>query len=77
MLGGIFHFYSNFKRTFCKQTVAASDLGLHFLPMSHKKDARLIWVKVMDFVFKGILSGAILMIKLELACIKKGVRSNT
>ena len=25
---------------------AASDLGLHCLPMSHKKDARLIWVKV-------------------------------
>ena len=22
----------------------ASDLGLHYLPMSHKKDARLIWV---------------------------------
>ena len=24
---------------------AASDLGLRCLPMSHKKDARLIWVK--------------------------------
>ena len=24
---------------------AASDLGLHCLPMSHKKEARLIWVK--------------------------------
>ena len=23
----------------------ASDLDLHFLPMSHKKDARHIWVK--------------------------------
>ena len=23
---------------------AVSDLGLHCLPMSHKKDARLIWV---------------------------------
>ena len=23
---------------------AAFDLGLHCLPMSHKKDARLIWV---------------------------------
>ena len=23
---------------------AASDLGLHCLPMSHKKDAMLIWV---------------------------------
>ena len=25
---------------------AASDLGLYSLPMSHKKDARLIWVNV-------------------------------
>ena len=24
----------------------ASDLGLHCLPMSHKKDARHIWVKL-------------------------------
>ena len=24
--------------------MAASDLGLHCLPISHKKDARLIWV---------------------------------
>ena len=23
---------------------ALSDLGMHLLPMSHKKDARLIWV---------------------------------
>ena len=23
----------------------ASDLGLHYLPMSHKKDPRHIWVK--------------------------------
>ena len=53
LLGGIFHFYSNFNRTVCKQTVetdqtphsAATDLGLHSLPMSYKKDARLIWVK--------------------------------
>ena len=40
-------FPQNFDRTFCKQTVkapryAASDLGLHCLPTSHKKDARLI-----------------------------------
>ena len=41
---GIFHFYSNFKRNFCKQTGepdqkpqnAMSDLVLHCLPMSHK-----------------------------------------
>ena len=27
--------------------IAASDLGLHCLPLSNKKDARLIWVKVL------------------------------
>ena len=46
LLSGIFHFYSNFKRAFCKQTVetqnVASDLGLHCLRTSHKKEARLI-----------------------------------
>ena len=57
MLGGIFHIYSHFNRTLCKQTVetlirscilccAASGLCLHYLPMSHKKDARLKWVNV-------------------------------
>ena len=49
LLGGIFHFYSNFKRAFCKQTVetqnVASDLGLHCLRTFHKKEARLIWLK--------------------------------
>ena len=51
LLGGIFHFYSNFERDFCKQTMEnlirhckMSDLVLHSLLMSHKKDARLIWV---------------------------------
>ena len=47
-----FHFYSIFYRRFCKQTVetdqtphsAASGLGVHYSPTSHKKDARLIWV---------------------------------
>ena len=29
----------------------ASDLGLHYLPMSHKKDARHIWVKMQLFCF--------------------------
>ena len=27
---------------------AASDLGLHCFPMSHKKDAMLIWVNVVN-----------------------------
>ena len=54
LLGGIFHFYSNFKRNLIMlansrepdQTphFAVFDLVLHCLPMSHKKDARLIWV---------------------------------
>ena len=29
----------------------ASDLGLHCLPMSHKKDARHIWVKNANIFF--------------------------
>ena len=27
----------------------ASDLGLHYLPMSHKKDTRHIWVKKCNY----------------------------
>ena len=58
MLGSIVHLHSNLNIKFNKQTVsasgesdqmprfAASDLGLYSLPMSHKKDARLIWVNV-------------------------------
>ena len=30
----------------------ASDLGLHCLPMSYKKDARLIWVKTFQGLFQ-------------------------
>ena len=50
LLGGIFYFNSNFKRHFCKQTVKnlMSDLVLHCLPVSHKKDATLIWVKILE-----------------------------
>ena len=47
LLGGIFHFYTNFTRNFCKQTVenlirrfVESGLVLQCLPMSHKKDGR-------------------------------------
>ena len=56
LLGGIFHFFFNFKRNFCLQTVenlhdqtlrfVASDLVLQCLQMSHKKDTRLNWVKL-------------------------------
>ena len=47
MLGGIFHYRPDLDRTFCKQKVLtlATNLGLHFLPMTHKKDAMLIWVQ--------------------------------
>ena len=37
VVGGIFHFYSNFKRNFCKQTVK-----------NNKKNARIIWVNEFD-----------------------------
>ena len=30
-------------------SAAASDLGLHYLPVSQKKDARHIWVEVQLF----------------------------
>ena len=55
LLGGIFHFNLNFERNFCLKNsrepdqisrFTASDLVLHCLPMSHKKDARLIWVMI-------------------------------
>ena len=47
MLGGIFHYRPDLNRTSCKQIVVtlATNLGLHFLPMTHKKDAMLIWVQ--------------------------------
>ena len=53
--GVLFHFYSILNRYFClansedpDQTPrsAASDLGLHCLPRSPKRDARLIWVNI-------------------------------
>ena len=48
VLIGIFHLYSNFKANSGDpdQTPRSmtSDLGLQCSPMSHKKDARLIWV---------------------------------
>ena len=44
-----FIFNSNFNKKFCKQTVdtliLVSDLALHCLPMSHKKEAMCIWGK--------------------------------
>ena len=51
-VGWYFLFFPNFNRTFCKLTEipdVVSYLGLHFLLLSHRKDARLIWlVKLMD-----------------------------
>ena len=54
LLGDIFHFYSNFNRTICKQnsgdpdqtpSSGATDLSLHCLLLSHKNEVRLIWDK--------------------------------
>ena len=49
VVGWYFSFLFNFFKKYADpdQTPhsAASDLGLHCLPMSHKKDARLICVK--------------------------------
>ena len=57
-----FKIMSNLIRAICTQTVktlirhpATSDLGLHCLPMSHKKDARLIWVKSGGFKISPLL----------------------
>ena len=50
----VFHSYSNYNRTSYKQTVekqiVASDIGLYYLSMSHKKNASLIWVKYLTIV---------------------------
>ena len=51
LFGVFFHFYSN-SNSVSKQWIpnfAASDLGLHCLPMYHKKDAWLKLVKYSDF----------------------------
>ena len=47
LLGGIFHFYSNFNSTFCKQTVETliRCTVCTVCLCSTKKDARLIWDK--------------------------------
>ena len=67
MLGSIFHLHSNLNITFGKRTVsvsgdpdqmprfATSNLGLYSLPMSHKKDARPIWVNVFLRPLRGSL----------------------
>ena len=57
MLSGIFHFYSSSKTAFCEQTVDTRILGSVqgqlCLPMSHKKDARPIWVNKICFLIKS------------------------
>ena len=59
VMGGIFHIFLNFNRTFCKKTgspliicriVQRLIWVCTVLPMSHKKDARLIWVNPCPFV---------------------------
>ena len=44
VLGAIFHIFPNFNRRFCKKTVETLIWVCTVLPMSHKKDAGLIWV---------------------------------
>ena len=46
LLGGIFHFYSNLNRTFCKQTVET-------LSRSHKENARHIWFRTSVMLLKA------------------------
>ena len=55
----------------------ASNLVLHCLPMSHKKDGRLIWVKE-EMLFKGILTYKSYYSPLELqfAILIEGVKWN-
>ena len=48
-----------------KPHFAASHLGLLFLPMSHKKDARLIWVNTLSFTFDVIF---LRILKLVFTC---------
>ena len=51
-VGVVFKFLLKFNRTSCKQSrepdqtlqSVASDLGLYYLSMSHKKNDRLLWV---------------------------------
>ena len=55
LLGRIFHFHSIKKKLLFANSeepdqtprFAAADLVLHCLPMSHKMDARLIWVNTL------------------------------
>ena len=57
LLGGILNFIQILKINFCKQTVESlilfcgDDLVLHCLPMSHKKDARLILVNALALLY--------------------------
>ena len=67
MFGNIFlllsnskvHFEVNSGDTNQMQHSLASDLGLHCLHMSHKKDARLIWVK--ELVNKRVIPKAVIL----------------
>ena len=62
LLGGIFHFYFLKETSVSKQgepdqtpRFAASDLVLHPLPMSHKKDPRLILFKMSILYSAGLI----------------------
>ena len=55
VLGGIFPFFQVLDPDQMPH-FAASDLGLHYLPMSHKKDVRLIQVKTVLLSTQNICS---------------------
>ena len=70
-MGGDFRIYSKFNRILYKQTgdpdqtqrFTLSDLGMYCLPLSQKKDSRLIWVNTGPSWIYVMLSKS-----LDLAC---------
>ena len=46
MFGGLFSIFIQIGDPDQTLRSAASDLGLHYLPMSHKREVVLIWVKI-------------------------------
>ena len=70
MLGGIFHFHkvlienmqANSGDPYQTPYFVAPDLGLHYLPVSHKKDARHIWINKCNYSHKSCRNlGSILL----------------
>ena len=79
VVGLYFSFLFNFRYNFLQANsgdpdqmphYVASDLGLYCLPMSHKKDAMLIWVNLVQCLCPSILD-----IMLPMTCNNVHVRS--